>query len=354
MLVYGVVIALTLFVYLFANDLHYTKREVDRITIVFFFTAYLLLLCLRDYSVGVDTYGYVEEYEYTRLLGWGAAMDYGDEEIGFKIFRMIVQCFGGARLFVSIAAILIVVPVMYLYQKEAEGAIICVSFFLISLLFEMFFSGMRQSIAIALGVPAYYCVKKNLKIKYLLIIALACSFHRSAVVLLLLYPTYHLRITKRWLWAIIPSMAFIVWQRDLLLGWIFQLAGEEYTYKYSYLTGDSGQVKLMILFMMISIYGYVVLDEKKAGKEDIGPRNILLLATCIHLFTPLHPTISRINYYFILFIPVAISRINNRCTKQMCELRTIATAVMPMFFIFYFFVLKGDSLNVMDYRFFFL
>lgn len=354
MLVYGVVIALTLFVYLFANDLHYTKREVDRITIVFFFTAYLLLLCLRDYSVGVDTYGYVEEYEYTRLLGWGAAMDYGDEEIGFKIFRMIVQCFGGARLFVSIAAILIVVPVMYLYQKEAEGSIICISFFLISLLFEMFFSGMRQSIAIALGVPAYYLVKKKSLFKFLLIVALACSFHKSAIVLLALYPAYHLRITKIWLWAIIPAMVFVVWQNEFFLDLIFKLAGKEYTDGYSYLTGDSGQLKLMILFVMLAIYSYVIFDEKLAGKEEMGLRNILLMAAFIHLLTPFHPTISRINYYFILFIPVAISRINNRCTKQMCELRTIATAVMPMFFIVYFFLFKGDSLRVMDYRFFFV
>lgn len=354
MLVYGVVIALTFFTYLLASDLHYTKRKVDRITVIFFFTAYLLLLCLRDYSVGVDTYGYVGEYEYTRLLDAGAAMAYGDEEIGFKLFRMIVQCFGGARLFVSVAAVLIVVPVMYLYQREAEGSIICVSFFLISLLFEMFFSGMRQSIAIALGVPAYYLVKKKSLFKFLLIVALACTFHKSAIVLLALYPVYHLRITKRWLWAIIPAMVLVVWQRDLLLGWIFQLAGEEYNYKYSYLTGDSGQLKLMILFVMLAIYSYVILDEKIAEKEDIGLRNILLLASCIHLFTPLHPTISRINYYFILFIPVAISRINNRCYKYMSEVRTIATGVMPVFFILYFFLFKDDSLRVMDYRFFFV
>lgn len=353
MLIYGVVIGLTFFVYLLAGELNYNKREIDRITVIFFFTAYLLLLCLRDYSVGVDTYGYVSDFEYTRLMNWGAAIGYGEDEIGFKIFRIVVQCLGGARLFVSIAAILTVVPVMYLYQKEAEGSMICISFFLISLLFEMFFSGMRQSIAIALGVPAYYFMKKKSKIKYLLIIALACSFHKSAIVLLLLYPVYHMRITKRWLWAIIPLMALVVWQRDLFLSWIFQLAGEEYTYKYSYLTGSSGQGKLMILFLLLAVYSYVILDEKRAGKEEIGLRNILLLAACIHLFTPLHPTISRLNYYFILFIPVAISRINNRCTKQMRELRTIATVVMPMFFIMYFFGLKDDSLNVMNYRFFF-
>ena len=242
-------------------------------------------------------------------------------------------------MYISICAGLAVIPVMYFYRREAEGSMICVSFFLISLLFEMFFSGMRQSIAIALAVPAYYFVKEKKVIKYLLIVALAYCFHKS----------------KKWLWGIIPLMGFVMLRRDLLMDFIFQLAGDEYAYKYSYLTGSSGQMGLMILFLLLAIYSYVILDENKAGKEEIGLRNILLLAAFIHLFTPLNPTISRINYYFILFIPVAISRINNRCRDDvyLYQLRTVATAVMPVFFVMYFFLLKDDSLNVMNYRFFF-
>ena len=73
-----------------------------------------------------------------------------------------------------------------------------------------------------------------------------------------------------------------------------------------------------------------------------------ILSYTFHLFR-------RINYYFILFIPVAISRINNRCRDDvyLYQLRTVATVVMPVFFVMYFFLLKDDSLNVMNYRFFF-
>ena len=259
------------------------------------------------------------------------------------------------RKILLVCACLVVAPVMYLYKREAEGAMICISFFLISLLFEMFFSGMRQSIAIALAVPAYYFVKDKKVIKFLLIVALAYCFHKSAIMLLFLYPIYHAHITKKWLWGIIPLIGFVMVRRDLLMDLVFQLAGDEYSYKYSYLTGSSGQMGLMILFLLLALYSYVILDEDKAGKEEIGLRNILLLATFIHLFTPLNPTISRINYYFILFIPVAISRINNRCSDEvyLYQLKTVATVVMPVFFMIYFFLLKDDSLNVMNYKFFF-
>lgn len=351
MIAYGVIIGLTVAVYLLFTAIRYEKSKVDSITIVFFFLAYLFLLCARDYSVGVDTRGYIRTFEYIRLLDWKAAFLYGSDEIGFKILRMVAQWFGEARLYISLAAVMAVIPVMYLYKKEAEGSMICVSFFLISLLFEMFFSGLRQSISIGLAVPAYYFAKDRKKISFLLTVALACSFHKSAVVLLLLYPIYHVHITKKWLWGIVPLIGFVILRKELLLDLIFHLAGDEYSNKYSYLTGSSGQMGLMVLFLLLSIYSYMILDEELAGKEEIGLRNILLLATFIHLFTPLNPTISRINYYFILFIPVAISRINNRCDCRLYQFRNIATIVMPVFFIMYFFLMKDDSLNVFNYRF---
>lgn len=353
MIVYGVLIGLTVAVYLLFAAMRYEKSRVDKITVTFFFIAYLILLCLRDYSVGVDTRVYIRAFEYTKHLDWKAAFLYGTDEVGFKVLRMIVQWLGGSRLYISIAAAMTVLPVMYLYKHEAEGSLICISFFLISLLFEMFFSGMRQSIAIGLAVPAYYSVKSKKKISFLLTVAMACSFHKSAIVLLLLYPIYHVHITKKWLWGIVPLVIFVMLRRDILMDLIFQLVSDEYSYKYSYLTGSSGQMGLMVLFLLISAYCYVMLDENATAREDIGLRNILLLATLIHLFTPLNPTISRINYYFILFIPVAISRVNNRCNKRLYQFRNIATIIMPAFFVLYFFLLKDDSLNVFNYKFFF-
>ena len=96
-----------------------------------------------------------------------------------------------------------------------------------------------------------------------------------------------------------------------------------------------------------------MLDEKKATKEDIGVRNILLLATAIQLLTPVHPVISRLNYYFILFIPIAIGRVNEKCKPIFWQVSKVASTIMSIFFIFYFFAMKDDSLQVFNYQFFF-
>lgn len=353
MLIYGIVVGMAMIIYIFLTQNRFDKKYADRVTITFFFVAYLLLLCLRDKSVGVDTVVYLKTFGILKGMSLKASIAYFAKEPGFVVLEKLISLIGGERLFIMVTACLAAIPVMILYRDESEDAILCIAFFLISLLFEMFFSGMRQSISIGLSVPAYYLTKKRKWLPFILIVLLAFSFHRTGIIIALIYPIYHAKITRKWLWGVIPLFIFVYLRRDPILDYMITFAGEDYASKYRYLTGQSGQIALMILFIMLSVYSYVMLDEDRAGEEEIGLRNILLLATFIHLFTPLHPTISRINYYFILFIPVALSRINTRCNERLYRVAMLASIVMSVFFIFYFFTLKGDPLNITDYQFFF-
>lgn len=348
---YGVLVGLTVVVDLFFQKIHLKKESITRATLFLFFVGYFLLMCLRDISVGVDTIGYVKTYRLFEGMDLNSIFNYSNMEVGFTGFEAILSSFGGERLLLCVTAFLIVFPVMVLYQKESQEPLICISFFLISLLFEMFFSGMRQSIAIGIIVLAFYFAKNKKLIPFLLTIGLASSFHSSAVVAIILYPMYHAKITQKWLWFIIPGFVAVYMFRDILMTYIFLLAGDDYASKYSYLSGESNQVSLMILFVLLAIYSYFMLDEKLLNANDVGLRNILLLAAGIHLFTPLNPTISRINYYFILFIPLILSRIPAKCHVQLRSFANIANVIMVTFFIFYFFFLKSDSLHVFPYKF---
>ncbi|WP_415967649.1 EpsG family protein [Faecalitalea cylindroides] len=353
MLVYFLLVVITVFSYFLMIQLNINKSQRDKITITIFFLGYLLLLCLRDIDVGIDTKQYYKYFTSIQNLSFSHALLYSDFEIGFAFLSKIISFFGDFRLYLIIISLIVIMPVLYLYKNEAKGAMFCVSFFLISLLFEMFFSGMRQSIAIAVAVPAYYCAKNKNILRFILIICVAMLFHKSSVILFVLYPLMNLKFTKKWLWIIIPSLIIIYFNRDILFQFVLSIAGPEYSYKYSYLTGTSGQVGLLLLFILLLIYSFVILDEKKATPIEIGLRNILLLSVCIQMFAPLNPTISRINYYFILFIPVAITRINNCCKIQWKQIMYIAIVIMPIFFTFYFFCMKTDSLEVFKYSFMF-
>lgn len=356
MIVYGVVLGITFIIYIWLrHGLHLDKSRVDRITISFFFISYLLLLCLRDVSVGVDTKTYVWRFQQLQMMDWRSALSYtgkGDE-FAFILLNKIIGSIGGSRLLIIVSAFLIVIPIMHLYREEAEGAVFTISFFLISLLFGMFFSGMRQSIAIALEVPAYYFTKKRKIVPFLLMVMLAFLFHRTGIVIAAIYPIYHAKITRKWLWFVVPIMAIVYVYRNVIFEYLFVLAGDGYVRGYSYLTGTSAQGALMALFLLLSVYSYVVLDEEQAGEEEIGLRNILLLAACIHLFTPVNSIVARINMYYILFIPVAITRINNRCKENYFQITRIASFIMSAYFIIHFLTSTGSSTQFENYMLFF-
>jgi hypothetical protein len=356
MIVYGVVIAITLALYLwFRYGMHFEKEYVDRATVMFFFIAYLLLLCLRDVSIGTDTKVYVYRFQQLQVMSWGDALSYSGkgDEFAFILLNKLVGMIGGPRLLIIVVSLIVVIPVMRFYRDESEGAIFTISFFLISLLFGMFFSGMRQSIAIAMAVPAYYYSKQKKIIPFILTTILAFLFHRTGIVIGALYPIYHAKITRKWLWFVVPIMAVIYFYRDIIFEFLFALSGENYVRGYSYLTGTSTQGALMVLFILLSIYCYVVLDEDQAGEEEIGLRNILLLAACIHLFTPVNSIVARINMYFILFIPVAVTRINNRCKENYYTITQIATFVMSAYFIIHFLTSSGSTTQFENYKLFF-
>lgn len=352
MIVYGAMAAITVFCYLIAS-LHPRLREKkNSIATVVFFVIYLTLLCLRDYDVGVDTVHYVQLFNNIQFLNWDNLANSG-VELGFVYLARIVGIFGDVRFFIVVVSLLTVIPLMVLYIKESEDALLCCSFFFISLLFEMLFSGMRQGIAISLTVPAYFFTKHKQLLPFVATVALATLFHSSGILIALLYPLYHAKITRKWLWFVLPAMIAVYLTRDQLFSYILPLAGDDYSYNYSELTGSSGQVGLMTLFILICVYCYIMLDERKADAETIGLRNILLLATAIQLFAPLNPVVSRLNYYFILFIPLALARVNTRCYDKLLVVQRLSRIVLPTFFLAYFFLAKADSLNVFNYSFFF-
>lgn len=338
-------------------DYEGARNRIESGTIVTFFVVYIALLCLRDSTVGVDVKQYINNYFYQfKSFTWHQIVEYKSDERAFSaITKIITTVFSSPQIYLSIIAIASVTPIMYLYKREAKGAILCCSFFLISLLFEIFFSGLRQAIAIGLTVPAFYFAKDKKIVKFILVVLFAMTFHLSAAILFLIYPTFHAKITRKCLWFVLPIIVIIYRFNSQIFNFLLLLSGEKYYTKYGvWGFGTTNQYGLLILFVLITVYCFVVLDENRVNADDIGFRNLLILATLIQFFAPLHFIVSRMNYYFIAFIPIALTRANYKCKTQLWQVTRLASVVMTLYFIVYFFFMKGDTLHIMDYKFFFL
>lgn len=372
MLAYGFLILLTVLAYVFFRNqarsrkgynrnialsneeiqARYATVEVKTITV--FFTSYIILLGLRDPTVGIDARSYINNY-FLRFRGysWSDLIHNNADELGFTILTKFIGVLSSSpQVYLFLVAAISVIPLMYLYRKETRDALLCCAFFLISLLFEAFFSALREGVALGLVAPAYYFTKNKKIIPFVFTVLLASTFHLSALILFLLYPIYHAKITIKWLWFVVPIMYLVYRYNSVIFNTMLVTMGGKYANKYLiYGYEATGQYGLLILFVLISVYCFVMMDEKQADNDDIGFRNILLLATALQLFAPLHVLASRMNYYFIIFIPIALTRTNAICKRRYWQIAKLAKVVMVIYFIFYFFVMKGDQLQIMNYKF---
>ena len=111
----------------------------------------------------------------------------------------------------------------------------------------------------------------------------------------------------------------------------------------------------LFLFALFAVFAFIIPDESIMDKETIGLRNFLLLSLALQMFAPLHSLAMRLNYYYIIFIPLLLPKIIGCRSKRWGQVAVVARHIMVIFFLLYFFVniyTRDNNLNVFPYHFF--
>ena len=111
---------------------------------------------------------------------------------------------------------------------------------------------------------------------------------------------------------------------------------------------------MLLLFTAFAIFAFLVPDESQLDAETIGLRNFLLLSLVIQMFAPLHVLAMRMNYFYIIFIPLLLPKIIACRSKRWNQVAVLGRHVMVAFFLIYFFAgaFRGSALHVWPYHFF--
>lgn len=316
-----------------------------------FFIILFLLLSLRSNEVGRDLPVYRDFFFKIAKTAWDRNLLTVVQEPAYYLLNKAVSLFtDNFQWLLVVCALITIIPIAIVYKSEVEDSVWTISLFVFMSTFIMLFSGLRQSIAMALGMLAFQCAKKHRPFRFLLIVTLATLFHRSAFILLVLYPLYHVKITKKWLFVVIPSfVAIFVFNRS-----IFSFLTSFLADYYEGQIKETGAYGMLILLLLLSFYSFVIADEAQIDDSTRGMRNILLLATALQMFAPLHMLAMRMNYYFLLFVPLAIPKIAHRSPSRYYRLVIISKYVMVVFFFAYFFINapRANSLDTFPYKFF--
>lgn len=330
---------------------NYNRQKRNQTAIILFFVGWFLLLSLRHFTVGCDIQGYLVRFQQVVKTPWGKLRDLSEKEIGYQILcKLISYITTDNQVFLMLIAVLTLCPIGYLYARESNNALLVISIF-VTYLFSMYFSGLRQILAMGFAVPAYYLTKSKKPFWFILVVLLASSIHQSAIIMLLVYPIYHFKMTPVKLFFVVGLIAFVFIFSRQIFSFLLNIIGGDYEERYNELT-ETGAYSILLLFAIFAVYAFMVPRKGGVDKDTMGLRNILLLSVVLQCFALVNPIAMRMNYYFIIFTPILISKIATLYREKDKGLITFSVYLMTGFFLFSFFykAYTGvDILNVFPY-----
>lgn len=326
------------------------RERLNRTAIDSFFVIWLILLVFRHESIGADLVGYEWYFSLSSDMGLKDLLT-ADMEAGFLLLSKLLQFIGlGFRSAIISVALLSLVPIWRFYRENCKNNVfLSIVVFLSIGLFGIYFSALRQVIAMGFAVPIYRYTKDKRVLPVIFLVLCAMLFHRSAVVMLLFYPVYHLRIQNIQRLLLLMMLVLPVY---LLRVPIFLLAQNLLFKEYTLTLSETGAFATLLLFLVFLIYSFTITNNSVLDADTYGLRNLLILSIFIQIFSGINTLVMRLNYYFILFIPILVPRLFRYANEKNMGIARVSVFAMVSFFTVYYFYRaysSTDYLNIYPY-----
>lgn len=309
----------------------------------------LLLTGLRGYTVGgSDVKNYLGALSYysrmpaSELLTAKLVWPY-DYEIGY--FAMVKLCAllkVGKTGFLFLVAALVYIPTFFAIKKHSTMPYISILCYFAFGFFSYSLSIFRQMIATSILLFGWRYVEERRLFKYLLTVALAMSFHMTAIVAVALYALYGINWKRIIGWIIPAEIVLLVFGRviALLLMKIFPMYDGYIGSRYDM---QGGTYLMLILLNVVLLALALIGDEDRKNQENMMI-TALVLAICIqcvgYSMLVLGRAVRHVSVYMILAIPSVLTNLKRRIGSQWACVVTLI--VVACLFGFAYMEFNGD------------
>lgn len=320
MLTYVVLMLFMLFLGMFSIN---TKKE-KRVICIIGILCLGILMAFKDISVGNDTNNYV--YFFKTLQNSSAWYNPDTRfEPGYQIFsKLISNIFGEYQyLFISTAVICMfcLYKGVFNYSDNPGFSL----FLFVSLRFFYFFlSGLRQAIAVSIIIIAFHYLMKGKIIKYLIAVALATTFHLSALIFILALPISRMKFNISTAVKLIGATCLCSFLFSPLISFILDLLPEYYSH---YLSSEEFSADNLANYIDILIKGSFIILALFTGYtkrtdgmivKDTGTKqvtimdvhmNFMIASLCIAIIATRASILDRMAQYYWIFSTFSIANI---------------------------------------------
>lgn len=303
-------------------------------------------------NVGND---YAKYVEFMHLVNCDA---YVPTEVGFNLLVKLIYGLSGFENYLLVFAVYSFVTVLLfllaLYEQSDEFSL---SFFLFMTLGYYFqtFSTVRYYLALAIALYSMKFVLRRQWARFIILVLLGATFHKSLLVVIPLYFLASIR-WKKWQLALAAlfSTTFLFMQDFYLKVVVFLYPTYEDT---EYLEGGTSYINILRCIAVLAFAGIVYLMERRTGSllEDARFWFYLYLnlgALVLYTLCSFLPIISRIGYYLIvsqiLFLPMLLKRVQKETWRRLFRAGILLAAVL--YFAMYLSRAANDGVLVLPYK----
>ena len=270
--------------------------------------------------------------------------DFGDSVV-FTIFTKLTSYIGNYRFYLFTISLLFIGSISYFIYRYSEHPLLSFVVFF-SLYYVLGFYLLRQIISLSILLFSYRYLKDRKIFKFSIIVILASLFHSSALIFLLAYPVYNIKLNYKRIIYILPIIVIIfVLAPHILDGLVKIFPHNEYLSNLNAYQVSDGWLAPLAFFSILSVVSAYF--SLKFDKSDISKLTMLLiLGTVFIALTNSIGEFYRISIYFTIFSIIIIPNLIEGIFKM--ETRNLASAIITIVFVAYFFfivVSQNDAIN---------
>lgn len=344
-----------------------TRQQMcNRVCLLSIFLVLFALSACR-LNVGND---YAKYVEFMHLVNCDA---YVPTEIGFNLLVKIVYGLSGYENYLLVFAIYAFATVfIFLLAMYEQADDFPLTFFLFMMLGYYFqtFSTVRYYLALAIALYSMKFVLRRQWGRFIVLILLGATFHKS---LLVVIPLYFVAILPWKKWQLVLAAVFcttFLFFQDFYLKVVVLLYP---TYEDTeYLEGGTSYINILRCIAVLAFAGLVWWLKKHGQSDTEKTQSVEPVATeqeerfhfyfylnlgalALYVFCSFLPIISRIGYYLtvsqILFLPMLLQQIENTKLRKIFRLGILLAGIL--YFIMYMSRAGNDGVLILPYKTFF-
>lgn len=339
-----------------------SQEKAKRFFCIVGFVCLALIMSLRHPSSGLDiiglggeNIGYIGTFKQIAKLSWSKALTFKvlNYEQGYTILAKFLSMISkDSQILLVGCGIIQSASLFFLIYKTSKKPLLSTIIYLALPCFFIYWSGLRQGIAISITMLAFLMIKEKKLIKFILLVILAWLFHASAIVFLIAYPLYHLKMSSIWKLVSVITIPLVYIFREPLFEMFSVIFKEDAK------IGDTGASTLFLVFVLI--YVFLIFFGNSKNKQLNGCANLFWVACLVQTFSGIYDTAMRVGYYFMVYAIISIPEVVSNDEKNNTlsyQYKTLISMLLFLAFISYgVFTIhgaQGDSwFTTNPYRFF--